>query len=115
MSKGRATSKALQPIPLPTVPSLNNAKSDEWATKVGFRRLLCQNWGALAQPQGAEELIRNFVETDSVVIARRRLPVLIDTQLIHEVLGLHNEGIADSEEDIPDTKRNTQHRPNAPN
>ena len=48
MSKGKATSKALQPILLPTVPSLSNAKSDEWATKVGFKRLLCQNWVGLA-------------------------------------------------------------------
>ena len=100
MSKGRATSKVVQPIPLPTVPSLNNAKSDKWATKVGFRRLLCQNWGVLAQPQGAEELIRNFIETDSVVIAGR-LPVLVDTQLVHEVLGLHNERSTDSEKTYP--------------
>ena len=100
MSKGKATSKALQPILLPTVPSLNNAKSDEWATKVGFRRLLCQNWLTLAQPQGAEDLIRNFVETDSVVIPGR-LPVLVDTQLVNKVLGLHNEGITDSEKTYP--------------
>ena len=100
MSKGRATSKALQPILLPTVPSLNNAKSDEWATKVGFRRLLSQNWEVLAQPQGAKELIRSFVETDSVVIAGR-LPVLVDTQLVHEVLGLHDEGITDPEKTYP--------------
>ena len=64
MSKGRAASKALPPILLPTVLSLNNAKSDEWATKVGFKRLLSQNWVVLAQPQGAKELIRSFVETD---------------------------------------------------
>ena len=43
MSKGKAASKALQPMLLPAVPSLNNAKSDKWATKVGFRRLLSQN------------------------------------------------------------------------
>ena len=100
MSKGKAASKALQPILLPTVPSLNDAKSDEWATKVGFRRLLSQNWGVLAQPQGAKELIKSFVETDSVVIPGR-LPILVDTQLIHEVLGHHDEGIMDSEKTYP--------------
>ena len=100
MSKGKAASKALQPIPLPAIPSLNNAKSDESATKVGFRRLLSQNWVALAQPQGAEELIKSFVETDSVVILGR-LPVLVDTQLVHEVLGLHDEGITNSEKTYP--------------
>ena len=100
MSKGRATSKALQPILLPIVPSLNNAKSDEWATKVGFKRLLSHNWVVLAQPPGVEELIRSFVETDSVVIAGR-LSVLVDTQLVHEVLGLHDEGITDPKKTYP--------------
>ena len=100
MSKAKVTSKALQPILLPTVPSLNNSKSDEWATKVGFRRLLCQNWLVLAQPQGAEDLIRNFVETGSVV-EPGRLPMLVDKQLVHEVLGLHNEGVTDPEQAYP--------------
>ena len=100
MSKGKAASKALQPMLLPAIPSLNNAKSDEWATKVGFQRLLSQNWVALAQPQGEEELLKSFVETDSVVIPGR-FPVLVDTQLIHEVLGLHDEGIMDSQKTYP--------------
>ena len=100
MAKAKVTSKALLPILLPTVPSLNNSKSDEWAMKVGFKRLLCQNWLVLAQPQGAEDLIRNFVETGSVV-EPGRVPMLVDKQLVHEVLGLHNEGVTDPDQTYP--------------
>ena len=100
MAKAKVNTKALQPILLPTVPSLSNPKSDEWATKVGFRRLLCQNWQELAQPQGAEDLIKNFVETNSVV-EQGKVPMLVDKQLVHEVLGLHNEGVTDPDQIYP--------------
>ncbi|MCO5548599.1 hypothetical protein L7F22_002059 [Adiantum nelumboides] len=94
MSKGKAASKGLQPIQLPTVPSLSNPKNDEWANKTGFRRLLCQKWEQLAQPQGAEELIKTFLETDTVVVPGR-MPVTVDMQLVHENAGdrLHGGAI----------------------
>ena len=54
MSKAKVTSKALLPILLPTLPSLNNSKSDEWAMKVGFQKIcFCQNWfGACVATRG---------------------------------------------------------------
>ena len=64
--------------------------------KIALPRL----WVVLAQPQGAEDLIRNFVEIGSVVVPGR-LPMLVDKQLVHEVLGLHNEGVTDPKQAYP--------------
>lgn len=91
MAKGKAAMKELQPIALPVVPSLDVPENKRWAGQVGFKTLLRQDWEALAQSEGAEELIKGFVETD-VVVVPGKMPVPLTTQLLNQVLGLHDEG-----------------------
>ena len=49
----------------------------------------------MATPKGAEELLNNFVETDTLVLPRKK-PVEVTTQLIKAALGLSDEGIIET-------------------
>ena len=93
MSKAKAPAiqKGMYPISLPVIPDLRKQENEDWSRKLGFKALIQQDWERLVEPEGAEELIKHFLETDTVVTPGR-LPVPVNTVLVKQVLGLHDEG-----------------------
>ena len=79
----------------------------------------------LATPKGSEELLNNFVETNTLVFLGKK-PIGVTTQLIKAALGMRYEGVTKKErnysvveeitkkglmhqvKDVPDANRRTQ-------
>lgn len=83
------------PLAIPVLLDLGKQENRQWAEKLGFVTLIHQDWETLVALETAEEMVRNFVDTNTLV-APRKLPVEVTTKLVQQVLGLHDEGLTES-------------------
>lgn len=96
MSRG----KGLQPIPLPVLLDLAKPANSVWAQTLGFEKMLKQDWQALASQEEADDVIKQFVETNTVV-SEGKVPVEVTPKLVNEVLGLHDKGPTEPSRTFP--------------
>lgn len=69
-------------------PSMEAPLNSEWPTKLlWFDQLIQQNLEELAQLEGTQELLRTFIEIDTVIIPRKG-SISVTMQLMKKVLGL---------------------------
>ena len=59
---------------------------------MGFVNLVAQDWDTLATPEGAEALVNTFVETDTLVLPRKK-PIEVTIKIIKEAVGLPDKRI----------------------
>lgn len=79
--------KLLLPHPLQVVLSLAHEGLQQWAKKTRLKTIVQDDRVSLADSQGVEELIKQLVEIDIVMVLGRK-PLDINTKLVHKALRL---------------------------
>ena len=69
--KQKLTRWLVEPLKPSYMVDLTKSKNLQWATKLGFQTLVAQDWNAPASLEEVEELLNNFVETDTLVLSRK--------------------------------------------
>ena len=96
IDKPKLTSRCGQPVKPCYLVDLTKSRNLKWASKLGFERIIAQNWNTLAALNRAEALLNTFVETDTLVLPGKK-PMHVTTKLVTEALNLPNEGIIELE------------------
>ncbi|KAI5060652.1 hypothetical protein GOP47_0025072 [Adiantum capillus-veneris] len=106
-SKRGNKAKVIFGVPHP-LPTLSDASIRTWAEKLGCQTLLALPWEELAAPSQAEQLVQQFLDTNTIVVPGKQ-PVEVNAQLVHQVLHLPVEGAFETKqkfnpnEEVPKT------------
>lgn len=66
-------------------------ENKEWVESLGLNTIVAKDWERLSRPQEAHSIIREFVDTDAVVISGRQ-PMTLTMDLVKVAMGLADEG-----------------------